>query len=133
MRRRYLTEAVQTATPAARLGMLFDRLVLDLARADAAFEAGEMKDVNDNLIHAQEILLALRGTLRTDKWDAASGLAALYTFLHGQLVTSNIEKDREKAAVAAGMVGQLAAAWRNAAEAGPSEPAREGVLTGGLA
>ncbi len=40
LRSRYLSEAVQTATPAGRLVMLYDALELDLLRADQAFEVG---------------------------------------------------------------------------------------------
>jgi flagellar secretion chaperone FliS len=133
LRRRYVSDAVQTASPAARLGMLYDRLQLDLTRADAAFDSNDMKTVNDNLIHAQEILIHLRSSLRIDEWEGASSLASLYTFLHGELVSSNLTKDRQKAVVAAELIGRLADAWRKAADATRSEPAREGALAGGLA
>jgi len=133
LRRRYVTDSIQTASPAARLGMLYDRLQLDLERADSAFAAGNTKGVSDNLIHAQEILLALHNTLRLDQWDAAKGLAALYMFLHGELVASNMSKDRSKAAIAAGMISKLAEAWRGAAENAARDQAMQGASTGGLA
>lgn len=117
LRERYLTEAVETATPAGRLVMILDKLELDLLRADQAFATGDLKGVSDNLVHAQEILLVLRDTLRTDLWDGAARVAALYSYLHSELVMSNIDKDRTRAAAATEMIGQLVAAWRAAAAA----------------
>lgn len=116
MRLRYLAEAVETASPAMRLVMLFDGLELDLARADAGFAAGDLKAISDHLIHAQEILLTLRDTLRPDLWDGATQLQALYSFFHAELLGANLDKDRERAARVATLVGQIAAAWRRAAE-----------------
>lgn len=117
---RYLADAVETATPAVRLGMLWDRLELDLQRADAAFEAGNLFAINEHLVHAQDILLVLADTLRTDAWDGARQLGALYSFLHGELVQANVHKDRHRAEAAGKMVHQLADAWRSVivAEAG---------------
>jgi len=112
--RRYLAEAVETATPAVRLTMLYDRLELDLRRANAGFEAGDLKAISDNLIHAQEILLTLRTTLRGDVWDGAARLAALYDFLHGELLDANLSKDRAKVAAAAELIARLGQAWREA-------------------
>jgi flagellar secretion chaperone FliS len=124
LKRRYLAEAIETAPPAVRLSMLFDRMALDLGRADAAFGTGDLKAVNDGLVHAQEILLALRGTLRVDEWEGAPRLAALYDHLHGELVQANLSKDRDRAAGATVLVAQLAAAWRRAGEnaSAPSGP-----------
>lgn len=121
MKQRYLTEAIVTAGPATRLTMLYDAMVLDLKRADDAFEAGDLKTVNDMLCHVQEILLALRGTLRTDLWEGAAHLISLYTFLHGQLVMANLHKDRDQARRSAVLIGELATAWRQASQAVAAE------------
>jgi flagellar protein FliS len=112
---RYLAEAIETATPAVRLTMLYDRLELDLRRAETGFEDGDLKAISDNLIHAQEILQVLRTTLRGDVWEGAGRLAALYDFLHGELLHANLAKDRGKVAEAARLIAQLAEAWREAA------------------
>ena len=115
VRLRYLAEAIDTASPAVRLTMLFDRLDLDLRSADAAFASGAIKDVSDKLIHAQEIVLTLRDTLDPDSWEGAPRLAALYDHLHGELVGANIGKDRKRAAAAEGFLHQIGQAWRSAA------------------
>ncbi|HXW36140.1 MAG TPA: flagellar export chaperone FliS [Acidimicrobiales bacterium] len=117
LRRRYLKEAVETASASVRLTMLWDRVQLDLSRAEAGFESRDLKAVNDGLVHAQEILLALRDTMRVDAWEGAPRLVALYDHLHQELVRANLEKDRERLTDAAVLVVQLADAWRRAAAA----------------
>ncbi len=132
LQNRYLGEAIETATPAARLGMLLDRLELDLQRADAAFDGGDLAAINDNLVHAQEILLALAGTLRIDVWEGAAQLAGLYYHLHGELLAANMAKDRDRLAKARPMVAQLAGAWR-AAISGDTTVAAGAAIAGGAA
>ena len=118
LRIRYLTEAIETATPAGRLTMLFDALEMDLARADKAFaEAADLKSLSDLLIHAQEILALLRDSMDVSVWEPAARIRALYDHLYSELVMANLEKDRARTADVAGHVGQLAAAWREAAAA----------------
>ena len=117
MRLRYLTEAIETSTPASRLTMLLDALEMDLARADRAFaERCEPKAVSDLLIHAQDIILALRDTLDTSTWEPAERLGALYDHLYTELVGANLDKDRLRAAAVASHVAELANAWRKAAQ-----------------
>jgi flagellar protein FliS len=116
MKQRYLREAVITATPAGRLLMLLDQMVLELRLADEGFEAGDMKAVNDGLCHTQDILLALRGTLRTDLWDGAVDLSQLYFALYRELVEANMRKDREQVRRVFDVVADLAGAWRRAAD-----------------
>jgi len=129
MRLRYLTEAIETSTPASRLTMLFDALEMDLARADQAFgaERVDIKSLSDLLIHAQDILLTLRSTLDVSVWEPAARLQALYDHLYNELVKANLDKDRARAAGVAGHVGQLAQAWREAAR--QSEPAMQLAVT----
>ncbi|HUO49733.1 MAG TPA: flagellar export chaperone FliS [Acidimicrobiales bacterium] len=129
---RYLAEAIETATPAVRLTMLYDRLELDLRRAEVGFEQGDLKAISDNLIHAQEILLALRTTLREGVWDGAARLAALYDFLHGELLQANLAKDRTKLTGATELIAQLSQAWREAA-AGSAGAERAMEQVGGAA
>lgn len=124
IRNRYLTDAVQTATPAARLVMLYDALEMDLAYADKAFDAGtDLKEVNDRLIHAQEIIMTLRDTVDPGGWDGAPRLIGLYNYLNVELLGANMDKDRERAAGVADHVRQLGAAWRQAAATVDSEVA----------
>jgi flagellar protein FliS len=123
LQQRYLADAIETATPAMRLTMLYDRLVLDLNRADQGFERSDIKLVHDSLVHAQEILITLRTTLREQEWDGAARLAALYDFLHHELVSANVMKNRDQSRRAAELIAQLSDAWHQAAEKLASAPA----------
>jgi len=126
LRRRYLADAVETAPPPVRLTMLHDALDLDLARADAAFESGDIKAINDNLVHAQEIIITLRDTMKPELWEGAPRLIALHNYFLLELLGANVDKDRARAAAAAKLIGQLGEAWRQAAEslAAPAGTAR---------
>jgi flagellar protein FliS len=115
LRQRYLADAIETAAPAVRLTMLYDAMELDLRRADTAFETGDIKGINDNLVHAQAILLTLRDTMKPELWDGAPRVIALYDFFLGELLGANLTKDRQRAASAAELIGRVGDAWRKAA------------------
>ena len=116
---RYLREAIMTATPAQRVVMLYDQLLLDIATAEGAMEAPEprdLKSINDHLVNAQEIVIvALRDGLRLDVWEGAANLYRLYTYIHGELVQANLNKDVDRLRTVKGLVKQLADAFRVAA------------------
>jgi flagellar protein FliS len=50
-----------------------------------------------------------------DAWDGAAGLAALYTFIYGELLAANIKRDPAKISTCRGLVEPLRDAWRQAA------------------
>jgi flagellar protein FliS len=111
----YMLASVATASPARLLVMLCDRLVLDLTRGLDAQRSGDLAVANRELLHAQEIVLALRGTLRTAEWEGGPRLASLYDFLHLEMVRANITKDPGITEGCLGLVTDLAATWREAA------------------
>lgn len=116
LRIRYMTEAIETATPAGRLTMLFDSLEMDLIRVEKAFaDNGGIKTISDLLIHAQDILMLLRDTIDVAVWEPGARLQALYDHLYRELVQANLDKDVARVAEARGHVSQLAEAWREAA------------------
>lgn len=125
MRIRYLAEAIETASPATRLTMLWDRMQLDLTRARKGFEASDLEEVNAGLVHAQEILLVLRDTMRVDAWEGAARVVALYDHLQHELLKANVDKDSGRAAAASALVDELANAWRIAAAEGNSARVEE--------
>ena len=115
LRQRYLADAIETAAPPVRLTMLYDALELDLRRADTAFEADDLKAINDNLVHAQAIILTLRDTIKPELWDGAPRLIALYDFFLAELLGANLTKDRKRAAGVTELIGRVGDAWRKAA------------------
>ena len=115
MRERYLNDSISTASPARLLVMLYDRLVLDLVQAEEALTAGDRTAAGAPLMHAQEIILELRSTLKLDVWDGAQGLADLYGFLLTELISANVKGDVGKVTSSRQLVEPLRDAWREAA------------------
>ena len=117
LRDRYLSDSVNTASPAKLLIMLYDRLVLDLAHGEEALRGGEREAAHYRLTHAQEIILELRTTLDLDAWSGAAGLASLYGWLLTELIGANIGRDADRVAACRAIVEPLRDAWREAATA----------------
>lgn len=113
---RYLDDAVATASPAKLLTMLYDRLVLDLTRAEHAQQAGDRAAAGPHLLHAQDIVGELLATLDPEAWDGAKQLMAVYTYLLTELVQANVTGDAERTAACRELVEPLRDAWHQAAQ-----------------
>lgn len=117
MRQRYITDSVQTASPAKLLMMLFDRLVLDLNRGEQALHNSDRSEANAQLLHAQDIVTELHVSLDLDAWAGAPGLAALYAFAQTELVNANVQGDVNKVKGVRELIEPLRDTWREAASA----------------
>jgi flagellar protein FliS len=116
----YVDSSVSTASPERLLVMLCERLVLDVQRAVEALRTGDHPASHDALMHAQEIVVHLRSTLKVEAWDGGPGLASLYDWLHSQLIRANVHKDAATTEGCLTIVEDLAAIWRDAALASAS-------------
>ncbi len=114
-RETYLAATVSTASPQQLLVMLYERLALDLQRASEALRLGEPSKAHEPLLHAQDIVLELNASLDTSAWEGASGLAALYDYLHSELVKANIGKNLRITEFCLDLVSTLRDTWRDAA------------------
>jgi flagellar secretion chaperone FliS len=114
-RARYLQDAVETASPARLLTMLYDRLMRDLAGAELAITTAAHAEANALLLHAQEIILELQVSLDPSVWSGAKGLSELYSYLYAELIAANTTKDAKRVAVCARIVEPLRSAWHEAA------------------
>lgn len=114
-RARYVQDAIETASPARLLTMLYDRLVRDIAGAELAIATATFSEANTLLLHAQDIVLELQSSLDTRTWSGAPGLSALYTYLYGELIAANTTKDATRLAVCLRIVEPLRSAWHEAA------------------
>ncbi|MGY1854862.1 flagellar export chaperone FliS [Modestobacter sp. SYSU DS0290] len=123
LRNRYLGDAVTTASPQRLLVMLYDRLALDLERAEAALGAGDREQANELLQHAQDIVLELHSSLQVESWDGGPRLSALYSWLHGELVRANVRQNARVVADCRKVVEPLRDAWREAAASLTAAPA----------
>ncbi|MGI5169978.1 flagellar export chaperone FliS [Spirillospora sp. CA-253888] len=128
LRNRYMTDTVATASPAQLVVMLYDRLVLDLLKAEEALLAGDREDASARLQHAQDIVIELRASLDASvEWGGTAGLAELYGFLLTTLIRANVHADASLAAACRELVEPLRDAWRAAAaQAGTGPAARVG-------
>jgi flagellar protein FliS len=115
MRERYLADSIATAPPAKLLVMLYDRLVLDLTRGEEALRAGDRTGASGHLIHAQDIVLELRTSLKLDEWEGANGLAQIYTFVLTELIHANMNGDIKRVSDCRGLIEPLRESWRDAA------------------
>lgn len=113
-RARFVDQTLETASPAKQLTMLYDRLCLDLARAEQAQHDGNRPEAHRELVHAQDIVAALLDALDST-WEGAESLAALYRYLLTELVSANVAGDAERTASCLRLVEPLRDAWHEAA------------------
>ncbi len=116
VRSAYMTASISTAGPAQLLVMLCERLVLDVERALQSMRSGgAIEETNRHLVHAQDIVIELRSSLRVEDWDGGPGLASIYDFVHLSLVRANVTKDAALVADTLALVDDLCRTWREAA------------------
>jgi flagellar secretion chaperone FliS len=114
-RNRFLADTVATAGPQQILTMLYDRLVLDVNRAEQAARTGERARATELLGHAQEIVASLASTLDVEAWDGGPGLMELYMYLLRELVGASIDGDADRVAACSAIVTPLRDTWHEAA------------------
>jgi flagellar protein FliS len=125
-RNQYLEDSVLSAPPARLLTMLYDRLLLDLGRAETAQQGANWPVASENLLHAQAIIAELVSSLKTDSWDGADGLIGLYNYAFTALVNANIQRDPALTREAIELLEPLRQAWHEAAAVipAPAAPSR---------
>jgi flagellar protein FliS len=115
LRARYIGDAVATSSPQQILVMLYDRLALDLERAQKFTAAGDREPASEQLQHAQDIVIELLSSLQVEAWEGGPRLAALYNWLIGELMQANIKLDTNRISACRQVVEPLRDAWRQAA------------------
>ncbi|GAA1109423.1 flagellar export chaperone FliS [Arthrobacter flavus] len=129
----YNRDAVLSASPSRLLTMLYDRLMLDLARAETAQVTGDWSVAAENLIHAQAIITELNLSLDTDKWDGANGLKSLYSYVMTTLIDANIGRNVDRTRECITLLEPVRQAWHEAAAQIPVPTAAAGTGTLGFA
>ena len=123
LRARYMGDTVATASPQQLLVMLYDRLALDLERAETALGSGDRDEARAQIQHAQEIVFELRSSLKVDVWEGGPRLDALYGWLITELVQANVKGDLRRVGDCRRIVEPLRDAWRQAANSLAASPA----------
>lgn len=111
----YNRDSVLSASPARLLVMLYDRLLLDLARAETAQLGEDWPLASAQLLHAQEIVSELASSLRPEVWDGGPGLLAVYTYVLTAMAQANIHRDVVKTRECITLLEPLRLAWHEAA------------------
>ncbi|MFI2753198.1 flagellar export chaperone FliS [Cellulomonas sp. P22] len=132
VRSRYLADTVATVGPARLLTMLYDRMLLDVERAEVAQRQGDRVEGTAQLTHAQEIIAELIASLDTGVWDGGPGLLSLYSFLLTELIEASMTGDADRTAGCRELIAPLRDAWHDAAAAVAPAPASEPVAAGAL-
>jgi flagellar protein FliS len=112
---KYVRDSVQTMSPGRMIIALYDRVILDLDRAEAAIGATDIYGAHTALMHAQEIVDELYTTLDVKQWPAGEKLLTIYRTVAGELLTANITKDVERVRTCRALLTPLRDAWREAA------------------
>lgn len=116
-------EAILSASPARLLVMLYDRLLLDLARAESAQVAESWDAARENLLHAQEIIGELSGSLELGAWVGAENLLGIYNYAGTALMNANLFRNVALTRECIALLEPLRQSWHEAAaQPGPDGP-----------
>jgi flagellar protein FliS len=119
----YSNDAILSAPPARLLTMLYDRLLLDLNRAQFAQDNSNWSVASENLLHAQAIVAELASTLKTDAWDGAESLLGIYDYVMQAMIGANIHRDVERTRECIALLEPLRQGWHDAAAQLPAQTA----------
>lgn len=109
---RYLETAVETASPARLIVMLYDGAIRFINEAMAAMRQRDYETQNARLQRAQKILAELISSLDFDKGgEIAENLFRLYTYMYNQLVEANINDSLESLEHVTNLLSELREAW----------------------
>ena len=123
---KYVRDSVQTMSPGRMIIALYDRVILDLDRAEAAIGATDIYGAHTALMHAQEIIDELYTTLDVTRWPAGAKLLDIYRTVANELIAANITKDVERVRTCRVLLTPLREAWRDAAGTVMTEGTRAG-------
>jgi flagellar protein FliS len=113
---RYREEAILSASPQRLVTMLYDRLLLDVERAEAAQLREDWVAANTELQHAQQIIAELSSSL-SGEWEGSASLRALYGYLTRTLIGANVGRDPQRTRECRELLTPLRDAWHEVAEA----------------
>ncbi len=107
----------QTSSPGQLVVMLYNALVNDLRRGEAALLRDDGEETHRVLVRAQDIVMELMASLdREQGEDLATQLADLYQYIYQRLLDANVKKDVDAVREVASLVTPLREAWIRAVE-----------------
>jgi flagellar secretion chaperone FliS len=111
---KYVSDAVHTMSPGRMIVALYDRVILDLQRAEGGIADNDVYASHSALRHAQEIIGELYVALDVSQWSGGATLASLYRYIMDELVTANVDKDATRVRACRELLVPLRDAWREA-------------------
>jgi flagellar protein FliS len=105
----------ESASPELMLGMLFERLVLDVEKGLEAQRRADFEETRKQLTHALEIVSELQRSMRPEDFRGGYDLTALYEFLHRRLVLASIGTNAGITNDCLTLVKNLCEGWREVA------------------
>ncbi len=111
----YNRDSVLNASPARLLVMLYDRLLIDLQRAETSQLGEDWDTAAAQISHAEEIVVELMNSLRPGVWDGGPGLMAVYVYVTESLVRARTRRDLGKTRECIRLLEPLRLAWHEAA------------------
>jgi len=112
---KYVRDSVQTMSPGRMIVALYDRVILDLDRAEAAITSADVFGAHSALMHAQEVVDLLYTSLDTKRWPAGKQLLSVYRTIAAELIAANVSKDAQRVRICRSLLTPLRDAWRDAA------------------
>jgi flagellar protein FliS len=112
---RYRDAELASATPGQLVVMLFDKCLLTVRRAEAAFAAGDVEARVEHVCRAADMVTELRTSLDHEAGGALAGqLDALYVFVLGELFAANRHRDPARLVPARRVLAELREAFAGA-------------------
>jgi flagellar protein FliS len=108
---KFTRAAIESASGAQLVVMLYQRLELDVTRAVTAMRAKDNGEAFTQLEHAASIVNHLRSTLDETVWDDAASLLALYQYLLESFSRAQITQDAALIEPCVPMIAELTEAW----------------------
>ncbi len=122
---RYRDAELASASPGQLVVLLFDKCLLTVRRAQAAFAAGEIAARADHLCAAMDMVTGLRTALDFEAGGELSGqLDALYAFTIREMFAANREQAPAKLEPVLHVLAELRAGFAGAVAELAASPAR---------
>jgi flagellar secretion chaperone FliS len=130
-RNRFVADGMGSTPPGKLLVLLYDRLLRDVDEAAVAIDRRDTVAAHEALTHAQDIVAELHSALDVDRWDGASAMVDIYTFLADLLARANIAKSLPLVVEARSVIAPLRDTWAEAYVAA-TESAAPARVAGGV-
>ena len=132
----YQNTNIKTASQGKLIVLLYEGALKNLSAAQKCFtqdgkvEAKNIEKFGNLIMKAQDIISELQVSLNMEKGgQIATNLMSLYVYFNQELMSANINKDKQKLDFVLNMMTQLSDAWTSAANSSANAPASTSMQT----